>query len=259
MNSTTANFNIMSNIARNAGNSLLRDFTEVQRLVSSIAGTERLTKRAQVRTEKLIREELENARPAYGFVGSNSYVIIGEDPTRRWLVCAICGEINFAHGIPHWAVSIALEHKSKIYAAVLYDPFNNEMFRSESGRGAYVNDVRLRVSRRSNESNFVISAARTAEISPINLSLLSKKVKLVRCSGNLALDFVYVAAGRYDGCIGYNLNSIETASARMILLESGGLAAPLQGNTNEQGTFIAAGVEIFDRFSSMVESIMIPI
>ena len=144
----SANLNVMIKTARKAGRSLLKDFTEVENLQVSSKSAGDFVSRADIAAEAIIKAELTAARPTYGWVGEESEAIDGQDPTRRWIVDPLDGTTNFLHGLPHWAVSIALEHKGQIVAGVVYDPTKDEMFIAEKGQGAWLNDSRLRVSGR---------------------------------------------------------------------------------------------------------------
>jgi myo-inositol-1(or 4)-monophosphatase len=144
----SANLNIMIKAARQAARGLLRDFGEVENLQVSSKGPGDFVSRADTRAEETIRGQLTEARPNYGWLGEESTEVKGEDPTRRWIVDPLDGTTNFLHGMPHWAISIALEHKGEMVAAVVYDPVKDEMFTAEKGAGAWMNDRRLRVSGR---------------------------------------------------------------------------------------------------------------
>ena len=149
MSTASANVNIMIKAARRAARGLLRDFGEVEQLQVSSKGPGDFVSRADLKAEQVLRDELMEARPNYGWLGEESGAEVkGADPTRRWIVDPLDGTTNFLHGLPHWAVSIALEHKSEIVAAVVYDPTKDEMFVAEKGSGAWVNDRRIRVSGR---------------------------------------------------------------------------------------------------------------
>ena len=148
MSQASANVNVMIKAARKAARSLLRDFGEVEQLQVSSKGPGDFVSKADIRAEQLIREELTEARPNYGWLGEESGEVKGADPTRRWIVDPLDGTTNFLHGLPHWSISIALEHKGEVVAGVIYDPVKDEMFVAEKGGGAYLNDRRLRVSGR---------------------------------------------------------------------------------------------------------------
>ena len=144
----SANLNVMIKAARKAGRSLVKDFREVENLQVSSKGAGDFVSRADIAAEQIVREMLMEARPNYGWVGEESEPVEGNDPTRRWIVDPLDGTSNFLHGMPHWAVSIALEHKGEIVAGVVFDPAKDEMFVAEKGQGAWLNDSRLRVSDR---------------------------------------------------------------------------------------------------------------
>ena len=157
MTQASANVNIMIKAARKAARSLLRDFGEVENLQASAKGPGDFVSRADVKAEQLIRDELTEARPTYGRLGAESAEVKGEDPTRRWIVDPLDGTVNFLHGLPHWSISIALEHKREMVAGVIYDPVKDEMFVAEKGAGAWLNDRRLRVSGRRDMSEMLFA------------------------------------------------------------------------------------------------------
>ena len=136
MTQASANVNIMIKAARKAARSLLRDFGEVENLQVSAKGPGDFVSRADIKAEQLIRDELTEARPNYGWLGEESAEVKGDDPTRRWIVDPLDGTTNFLHGLPHWAISIGLEHKGEMVAGVVYDPVKDEMFVAEKGAGA---------------------------------------------------------------------------------------------------------------------------
>ena len=205
MTQASANVNIMIKAARKAARSLLRDFGEVENLQVSSKGPGDFVSKADIKAEQLIRDELMEARPNYGWVGEESVETKGADPTRRWIVDPLDGTTNFLHGLPHWAVSIGLEHKGEIVAGVVYDPTKDEMFVAEKGAGAYVNDRRLRVSGRRDLIETIFATGipfggrpelpRTLR----ELAALTPRTAGIRRWGSAALDLAYVAAGRCDG------------------------------------------------------------
>ena len=148
MSQASANVNLMIRAARKAARALLHDFGEVENLQVAAKGPGDFVSRADRRAEELIRQELTGARPNYGWLAEESTEEKGADPTRRWIVDPLDGTTNFLHGLPHWAISIALEHKGAIVAGVVFDPTRDELFVAEKGAGAYLNDRRLRVSGR---------------------------------------------------------------------------------------------------------------
>ena len=144
----SANLNVMIKAARKAGRSLAKDFREVENLQVSRKGPGDFVSKADIAAEAILKEELMGARPTYGWMAEEGGETPGEDPTRRWIVDPLDGTTNFLHGLPHWAVSIALEHKGKIIAGVIYDPTKDELFFAEKGTGAWMNESRIRTSGR---------------------------------------------------------------------------------------------------------------
>lgn len=256
----SANVNLMMKAARAAGRSLSKDFREVENLQVSVKGAGDFVSKADIEAEAIIREELMGGRPMYGWVGEESAPVDGEDPTRRWIVDPLDGTTNYLHGLPHWAVSIALEHKGEIVAGVVYDPTKDEMFFAEKGQGAWLNESRLRVSGRQRmiESIFAtgLPFAGRADL-PETLQDLARILPTcagVRRFGSAALDLAYVAAGRYDGFWERSLHSWDMAAGLVIVREAGGLIEPLNkgGNILEDGEVICSNEPIFDRFSKII-------
>ena len=181
----SANLNIMIKAARKAGRSLVRDFREVENLQVSVKGPGDFVSKADVAAEEIIREELMDARPNYGWLGEESDGVAGKDPTRRWIVDPLDGTTNFLHGMPHWAVSIALEFKGEIVAAVIFDPVKDELFYAEMGAGAWRNDSqRLRVSGRRRMADAVFAAGLPPDGGAFLPEMLQDLARLMpKCSG----------------------------------------------------------------------------
>ena len=191
--------------------------------------------KADIAAEEILREELMGARPTYGWLGEESGGADGEDPTRRWIVDPLDGTTNFLHGMPHWAVSVALEHKNQIVAGVVYDAAKDELFFAEKGEGAWMNNTRLRVSGRNRMIEAVFSTGLPfggrADL-PDTLQELARILPLtagVRRWGSAALDLAYVAAGRYDGYWERKLNAWDIAAGTLIVREAGGFIETLDG------------------------------
>lgn len=256
----TANLNLMIKAARLAGRSLVKDFREVENLQVSMKGAGDFVSKADYRAEEIIKEELMGTRSTYGWVGEESDAEEGSDPTRRWIVDPLDGTTNFLHGLPHWAVSIALEHKGEIVAAVVFDPAKDEMYVAEKGQGAFMNETRLRVSGRTKmiESIFAtgLPFAGRSDL-PETLADLARilpQVAGVRRWGSAALDLAYVAAGRYDGFWERRLQSWDIAAGILIAREAGALVEPLlpKGDILKDGEIICANNEIFDTFAKVI-------
>ena len=258
----SANLNVMIKTARKAGRGLVKDFGEVENLQVSAKGPADFVSRADRRAEETIREELMEARPTYGFLGEEGTEIKGKDPTRRWIVDPLDGTTNYLHGLPHWAVSIALEHKGQIVAGVIHDPVKDETFFAEKGEGAWLNDSRLRVSGRTrlNEAIFAtgvpFAGKRTLPATLQDLARIMPECAGVRRFGSAALDLAYVAAGRYEGYWERELNAWDIAAGIVIVREAGGLIGPIRDGHDPltDGDIIAANGEIFDRFAGLVRA-----
>lgn len=260
MTQASANLNIMIKAARRAARSLIRDFGEVENLQVSSKSAGDFVSRADIKSEQLIREELMTARPNYGWVAEESAPVAGADPTRRWLVDPLDGTTNFLHGLPHWAVSIALEHRREIVAAVVFDPVKDEMFTAEKGSGAWLNDRRLRVSDRREMIEMIFATGIPFANNPHLPEFLRQVARVaptcagLRRSGAAALDLAYVAAGRFDGYWEVGLHPWDIAGGLLLVREAGGLVGPFAEGADilDSGGLIATNAEIFNRFCPLV-------
>ncbi|MGG7643799.1 inositol monophosphatase family protein [Rhodovulum sp. YNF3179] len=258
----SANLNVMIKAARKAGRSLVKDFGEVEKLQVAVKGPGDFVSRADTRAEQIVKEELTGARPNYGWLAEEGGEEPGKDPTRRWIVDPLDGTTNFLHGLPHWAVSIALEHKGEIVAAVIYDPAKDELFHAEKGGGAWMNDTRLRVSGRRVliESIFATGLPFGGRPDlPETIRDLGRLLPVcagVRRWGAAALDLAYVAAGRYDGFWERRLNPWDMAAGLLLIRESGGMTEALRPGDGifESGAMIAANPEIFDKLARILRA-----
>ena len=256
----SANLNIMIKAARRAGRALAKDFREVENLQVSMKGAGDFVSRADLNAEAMLKEELMGARPTYGWLAEEGGSVDGQDPTRRWIVDPLDGTTNFLHGMPHWAVSIALEHKGQIVAGVVFDPSKDELFFAEKGAGAWMNESRLRVSGRTRMIESVFSTGLPfggrADL-PETLKELARILPVcagVRRWGSASLDLAYVAAGRYDGFWERSLNAWDLAAGLLIVREAGGLAEPIapQGDILEDGEMICANEALFAPLTKLV-------
>ena len=258
----SANLTIMINAARKAGRSLVKDFREIENLqVSSKAAGDFVT-RADIASERIIRDMLMEARPNYGWLGEESEPVAGKDPTRRWIVDPLDGTTNFLHGLPHWAVSIALEFKGEIVAAVVFDPAKDELFVAEKGAGTFMNDRRLRVSNRGVMMDCLFATGipfatkRTLPAMMHDLAQLMPASSGMRRWGAASLDLAYVAAGRFDGFWERELRPWDIAAGLLLVREAGGFTAPLREGESilERGEVIAANAEIFENLARVLRT-----
>lgn len=256
----SANLNIMFKAARAAGRSLVKDFKEVENLQVSAKSAGDFVSRADIAAEKIVRDILMEARPNYGWLAEESDEAEGADPTRRWIVDPLDGTTNFLHGLPHWCVSIALEHKGEIVSGVIYDPAKDEMFFAEKGQGAWMNNERLRVSDRSKMIESIFATGLPFGGRPELPDTLQELARLlpatagVRRWGAAALDLAYVAAGRYEGYWERRLNLWDIAAGIVIVREAGGLieAFDPKKSLRDLPAPIAGNGQIFAEFARAV-------
>lgn len=256
----SANLNIMLKAARKAGRALMKDFREVENLQVSVKGAGDFVSKADIAAEKILKDELMGARPTYGWFAEEGGEEAGTDPTRRWIVDPLDGTTNFLHGLPHWAVSIALEHKGTVVAGVVYDPCKDELFFAEKGAGAWMNESRLRVSGRHKmiESIFATGlpfAGRSDLPETLqDLARLLPSCAGVRRFGAASLDLAYVAAGRYDGFWERRLQPWDLAGGLIIVREAGGLVEAIKPGSDilESGEIVCSNEAIYSSFSKVV-------
>ncbi len=236
--STSPLMNIMIRAAEKAGRNLTRDFGEVENLQVSRKGPADFVTAADKRAEEIIFEELKKARPDYSFLMEESGSVKGANEDHKWIIDPLDGTHNFMHGIPHWCVSIALETKGRIEAALIYDPIKEEIFRAERSNGAFVNGKRLRVSNRSDLESSTIAFG-SAHIDAVKqqtfineLNTVSSVAPMVRRFGAAALDLSYVAAGRFDGYWERGIKPWDVAAGILILKEAGGFVTSIDDETN---------------------------
>ena len=250
----SAILNVMVGAAFKAARGLKRDFGEVENLQVSKKGPADFVSAADHRAEEVIRTELQRARPNYGLLMEESGETAGSDPQHRWIVDPLDGTTNFLHGIPHFAISIALERQGKLAAAVVYSPISDELFTAERGAGAYVNDRRLRVAARSNLGEAVVATGMPFMghgDSPGYLQELAKimpAVSGVRRFGAAALDLAWVAAGRFDGFWERGLSPWDVAAGLLLIREAGGYVTDVDGGeASPESGHIVAGNEAIHR------------
>jgi len=231
----SALLNVMTAAARKAGRNLKRDFGEVENLQVSMKGPADFVSAADRRAEDTLYAELSKARPGYGFLGEEGGRRDGEDKSHRWVVDPLDGTTNFLHGIPQFAISIALERDGVIVAGVIYNPATEELFVAERGKGAFLNDQRLRVAARRRLADAVIACglphAGRGDLARFRheLGALQDKVAGLRRFGAAALDLAWVAAGRFDGFWERDLSPWDMAAGILMVRESGGFASDLDG------------------------------
>jgi myo-inositol-1(or 4)-monophosphatase len=234
----SALLNVMVKAARKAGRGLKRDLGEVENLQVSLKGPANYVSNADRRAETVLYEELAKARPGYGFLGEEGGTREGTDKSHTWIVDPLDGTTNFLHGIPHFAISIGLKRDEDVIAGVIFNPANEDLFMAERGKGAFLNDQRLRVSGRKRLADSVIACGLPHigrgdfALSQREMEALQPKVAGLRRFGAAALDLAYVAAGRLDGYWERNLQAWDLAAGMIMVREAGGYISDIRGGEN---------------------------
>lgn len=245
--------NVMIRAARKVGRNLVRDFGEVEQLQVSRKGPADFVTTADQNAERKLKQELGKARPDYGFLMEEGTRIDSRDGDgRRWIVDPLDGTTNFLHGIPHFAISIAVEAKGQIHAGVVYNPVTDELFWAERNSGAYLNDRRLRVSGRSRFEETLLATGLPfmghgdSTLALRELNAIMPAVAGIRRFGAAALDLAWVAAGRYDAFWERGLNPWDVAAGILLVREAGGFVSEigLGENPLEKGTIVAGNSKI---------------
>ena len=235
MNSISPNLNIMIKACEKASKILIRDFGEIEKLQVSKKGPSDFVTNSDLKTEKIIINELKRAKPNYSIISEENGIEDNKDKKNTWIIDPIDGTVNFLHGIPHFAISIALKSNNEIISGLIFDPIKNEMFYAEKNNGAFFNNHRIRVSKKNqiNECLFVTGDNITKE-----LGLPFRK------SGCAALDLAYVAAGRYDGYFQHGLNLWDIAAGIILVKEAGGITNKINLSNTENINVIASSENI---------------
>jgi myo-inositol-1(or 4)-monophosphatase len=226
---------VMIEAVRKTARGLVRDFGEVGELQVSKKGAADFVSAADLKAEQTLFEELSRVRPGYGFLAEERGEIAGTDKTHRWIVDPLDGTTNFLHAIPHFAINVALEREGQIVAGVTYNPATNDLYWAERGRGAFMNDKRLRVSSRAKLEEAVIATgipflghgqhARFLK----ELHQISQRVAGIRRFGAAALDLAWVAAGRFDAFWERDLRAWDVAAGLLLVSEAGGMVTNAEG------------------------------
>jgi len=233
---------VMSDAARKAARGLNRDFGELAELQVAKKAPADFVSAADLKAEQVIFESLSKSRPGYSFHGEERGLIEGTDKTHTWIVDPLDGTTNFLHAIPHFAINIALQREGAVVAAVTYNPISNDLFWAEKGKGAFVNDKRLRVAARTRLDDAIVATGipflghgQHAKFLK-ELHQVSQKVAGVRRFGSAALDLAWVAAGRFDGFWERDLNAWDLAAGLLLVTEAGGKVTDAEGGGDVLGT-----------------------
>tara|TARA_A100001015_G_scaffold77885_1_gene86439 strand:+ start:1391 stop:2128 length:738 start_codon:yes stop_codon:yes gene_type:complete len=213
MNSISANLNIMIKASEKASKILIRDFGELEKLQVSKKGPKDFVTNSDIKVEKIIIEELKKARPNFSVISEENGIKKDKDQSNTWIIDPIDGTVNFLHGIPHFAISIALQNNNEIISGLTFDPIKNELFYAEKDNGAFFNNQRIRVSKRNNINDCLFALGKSENRFDFTF----------RRTGCAALDMAYVAAGRIDGYFQKKLNIWDIAAGVILVKEAGGI------------------------------------
>ena len=245
MNSISANLNIMIKASEKASKILIRDFGEVEKLQISIKGPSDFVSNADTRAEKIIINELMKAKKNYSVLSEECGSKINSDSENVWIIDPIDGTTNFLHGVPHFAISIALKSNNEIVSGLIYDPIKDEMFYAEKNNGAFFNNQRIKVSKKKDIEGCLFG---TGGKEKIEADLITRK------SGSAALDMAYVAAGRYDGYFQNNLNLWDIAAGIIIVKEAGGIINEINLSENNNIKIRASSTAINEKMLKKLQN-----
>ena len=238
MNSISANLNLMIKACEKASKVLIRDFGEIEKLQVSKKGPSDFVTNSDLKTEKIIIEELTKGRPDYSIISEENGVKNNKDNKNTWIIDPIDGTINFLHGIPHFATSIALKHNDEIISGLIFDPIKDEMFYAEKDNGAFLNNKRIRVSKKNNIKECLFATS----------GIIDKKMEFsYRKSGSAALDMAYIACGRYDGYFQKNLHLWDIAAGLILVREAGGIINKIDLGNHDDLKIIATSPDINEK------------
>ncbi|MEM9014718.1 MAG: inositol monophosphatase family protein [Pseudomonadota bacterium] len=254
---------IMQDAAHQAAKQMRRDFGELEALQVSRKGAADFVTAADLKAEQAIYESLSKARPKYGFVLEERGEISGTDNSNRWIVDPLDGTTNFLHGLPHYAISIALERDRQPYAGVVFNPATDELFWAEKGEGAFLNNRRLRVSGRKDPSEALFAcglpfkgmSGREQALSETQ-AVLSQTAG-IRRFGSAALDLAFVAAGRFDAFWERGLNSWDIAAGAVLVREAGGIVSEIDGGRQflTAGSILASNSALYDQAKILLNAV----
>ena len=235
MNSISPNLNIMIKASEKASKVLIRDFGELEKLQVSKKGPYDFVTNADLKTEKIILNELKKAKPNYSIISEENGIEVNKDKKNSWIVDPIDGTVNFLHGIPHFAISIAHMSDGEIVSGLTFDPIKDEIFYADKNNGAFFNNQRIRVSKKNNINDCLF----------VTGDIISKELGLpFRKSGCAALDLAYVAAGRYDGYFQHGLSIWDLAAGIILVKEAGGVINKINLSNSDKLNVIASSESI---------------
>jgi myo-inositol-1(or 4)-monophosphatase len=228
----------MIKAAEKASKSIIRDFGEIEKLQVSKKGPRDFVTKTDKHVEKILIEELSKTKKNYSFLTEETGVIKNKDKENIWIIDPIDGTTNFLHGIPHFAISIALKSKDELLSGLIFDPIKDEMFFAEKDKGAFLNNQRLRVSNKNSLEECLFSSNNEGvKFSNLNM----------RCSGSAALDLAYVASGRLDGYFQNKINLWDVAAGALMIKEAGGIVNNISEFDINNINIKASSATIYDK------------
>tara|TARA_B100000214_G_C23845910_1_gene571043 strand:+ start:185 stop:928 length:744 start_codon:yes stop_codon:yes gene_type:complete len=239
MNSISPNLNIMIKASQKASKNLIRDFGELEKLQVSVKGPSDFVSNADTKAEKIIIEELSKAKKNFSIISEEDGSKVNQDKNNIWIIDPIDGTTNFLHGVPHFAISIALKSNNEIVSGLIYDPIKDEMFYAEKNSGAFFNNHRIRVSNKKEINSCLFATGGKDDNKKIDLN--------IRRTGSAALDMAYVASGRYDGYFQKNLNLWDIAAGIILVKEAGGIVNEIDISQNKNIKITAASSAINEK------------
>ena len=239
MNSISPNLNIMIKASQKASKNLIRDFGEIEKLQVSVKGPSDFVSNADTKAEKIIIEELSKAKKNFSIISEEDGSKVNQDKNNIWIIDPIDGTTNFLHGVPHFAISIALKSNNEIVSGLIYDPIKDEMFYAEKNIGAFFNNHRIRVSNKKEINSCLFATGGKDDNKKIDLN--------IRRTGSAALDMAYVASGRYDGYFQKNLNLWDIAAGVILVKEAGGIVNEIDISQNKNIKITAASSAINEK------------
>ena len=245
MNSISPTLNIMIKACEKVSKVIIRDFGEVENLQVAKKGPKDFVTKTDKRVEEILIQELSKSKKNYSFITEETGVIKNVDDNNFWIIDPIDGTTNFLHGIPHFAISVALKSNNKIISGIIFDPIKNEMFYAEKNNGSYFNNQRIRVSNKNNLEECLFGT----NIQGVKFSNLN-----VRCSGSAALDLAYVGSGRLDGFFQNNLNIWDIAAGLLIIDEAGGKINNFEDNKISKISLMASSSNIFNKMMQNLDN-----
>ena len=247
MNSISANLNLMIKACEKASKVIIRDFGELENLQVSKKGPKDFVTKTDKRVEKILIEELSKSKKNFSFITEESGKILNKNKDVFWVIDPIDGTTNFLHGVPHFAISVALQIENEIIIGLISDPIKNEIFYAEKGNGSYINNSRVRVSNKSNLDDCLFASNNDG------IKSIHPKLNL-RNTGCAALDLAYVGCGRLDGYFHNNINLWDIAAGKIIIEEAGGQVNNIYNYKINKIDIRASNSNIFDKMLKKLDN-----